>query len=222
MSVMSKAKTLIKQFSKKEIENKRNQLLLIDKQIESAENFIKNLTFGCEKVSKEKAEKLLHDLKNQKNQIDRMVKFGKDYKLFSLEPFKWRNDKLPNLVIFSLNSPYFVESRSSLQENEDTKDQPELPLKIRSLFEDLNNNWQIIRCELECVIPNEIKEKIEKTKSSFKEIFIVAEAKFDKKIPTDPDPFVVGWDGENLWLIDSFDTTPIEKLALWSSLIETE
>ena len=222
MSIMSEAKLLTKQFSQKEIEDQKNQLLSVNKQIEDVQILVENLTFGCEKIAKEKAEKLLSNLKDQKSQIDKIIFFGKDYQLFSLEPFKWRNDKAPSLVLFSLDDPYFVESNTDMQNNADTQDRPKLPRKIRSLFRDLNDNWKIMRCSLECIIPAKIKEKIEKVKSSFEDIFIVAEPIIDKKVPSDPDPFVVGWDGINLWLIDSFDITPIEKLALWSSGIATE
>jgi hypothetical protein len=64
------------------------------------------------------------------------------------------------------------------------------------------------------VIPDEVKGKIKQARRIFKQVFIVAEPeKWSLEKVTYPpgDPLVVGWDGKLLWLVDSFDTTPLEE-----------
>jgi len=67
-------------------------------------------------------------------------------------------------------------------------------------------------------IPDEVREKIRAAESSgeFDEVMLIAEVpewKIDQTVVLVPkgDPLVVGKKGELLWLIDAFDTTPIEE-----------
>lgn len=42
-------------------------------------------------------------------------------------------------------------------------------------------------------------------------IFLIYEAQWHPVAVPDPDPIVAGWDGKNLWIIDVFDLTPVER-----------
>jgi hypothetical protein len=74
-----------------------------------------------------------------------------------------------------------------------------------------------ITAQFSGLIPPEIKDQIEDARPLFKDIFIIAEPKRWKlnepaRIPADP--LVVGWDGEGLYLIAEFDTTPVEETLM--------
>jgi len=71
------------------------------------------------------------------------------------------------------------------------------------------------------LIPDETRAKIADAKKLFKDIFIIAEGKnwelTEKKPkvfrnPNAGDPLVAGFDGTNLWVIDAFNLTSIERL----------
>jgi hypothetical protein len=71
------------------------------------------------------------------------------------------------------------------------------------------------------VIPYRVKQRVKQYETEFKEIIIVAEGAWNLvgtrkavHMPTSCDPLMVGWDGDFFWIIDSFDTSSIEQLAL--------
>ncbi len=66
------------------------------------------------------------------------------------------------------------------------------------------------------VIPETTRAKIRSVEKKFEEIFILAEAKWELSrapVIAPGDPLVVGWDKDYFWLIDVFDTTPVENLV---------
>ena len=72
------------------------------------------------------------------------------------------------------------------------------------------------------MIPKSTRQKIDEAEKLFDGIYIIAEGKnfelVETKIkaapkPNDGDPIVVGFDGTNLWVIDTFDLTPIERFV---------
>jgi len=162
------------------------------------------------------------------------------YPLLSLEPFSWRDkDGWPRLVFFGLDSPDFAMGfRKSLEYRRDDWGgesaytvarpiiSPELPKALSACYSDViarlrkrcaRNHSIRLRARYAGVIPTEAKKKIEKARKVFKKVFIVAEPKGfsleTKKIavPLPVDPLIVGWDGNFLWLVGSFDTTPVEE-----------
>lgn len=79
-------------------------------------------------------------------------------------------------------------------------------------------------CRFEGLIPDDVKRKIVEARGLglFKEIFIVAEPtngfQINRTAVVAPkqDPLVVGFDGNQLWLIAEFDTTPVEEAMIFS------
>lgn len=71
------------------------------------------------------------------------------------------------------------------------------------------------------VIPYRVKQRLKQFETEFKEIIIVAEGAWNLvetrkavQMPSSCDPLMVGWDGDFFWIIDAFDTSSIEQLAL--------
>lgn len=64
------------------------------------------------------------------------------------------------------------------------------------------------------VIPDAVRTKIKSVvdEKAFKHVVIVGEAAWENRI-VDLDPLVVGIIGEQGWLIDSFDLTPVERIV---------
>lgn len=109
---------------------------------------------------------------------------------------------------------------------------PKLPAPLASCYDDVVKTLQTsarrkrksitLATEYIGAIPNEIRGKIHEAKGQFEDVFLIAEAGkwnlVEKKArvlpnPNEGDPLVVGWDGSSLWVIDSFDLTPIERFV---------
>lgn len=109
---------------------------------------------------------------------------------------------------------------------------PKLPKVIACCYRDVlerlvatakeSRKSQFLATEYNGVIPDQTREKIHEALKQFSGVFLIAEAKnwslTEKKPkqmprPNRGDPIVVGFDGSNLWVIDSFDLTPIERLV---------
>jgi hypothetical protein len=80
-----------------------------------------------------------------------------------------------------------------------------------------------ISARFDGLIPERIRQKIRRAQSLgiFKEIFILAEvpglAIEESEMPKPAqigDPLVIGFDGSGFWLIAAFDTSPVEAMAL--------
>lgn len=109
---------------------------------------------------------------------------------------------------------------------------PKLPPLINNCYTDVLKNLEAkakqkkksiyLATEYVGFIPDETRAKIQDAEKQFKDVFIIAEAKHwslvEKKSkqlprPNRGDPLVVGFDGVNLWIVDSFDLTSIERLV---------
>ncbi|TAN58354.1 hypothetical protein EPN15_01325 [Patescibacteria group bacterium] len=80
-----------------------------------------------------------------------------------------------------------------------------------------------LSCRFEGLIPKDIRQKIVEARELFKEIFVIAEpgkieiTETEVILPVHPgDPLVVGFDGNQLWLIADFETTPVEEAMIFS------
>lgn len=240
MNAVKKALASVEKVSPQVFGQSEMQLATITEQVEHfaalCESFL-----SVEQVAKSKVEEKLASLKAEQEKLTGIVTFGKQYPLLSLEPLTWRDKSgLPLLVVFGLDSPSFqlVAYRPS-----DTDDKfglekesiPKLPPILLSLYDDvckrilrsgelciyspdsapnctIRGRVAEIGCTFEGVIPSGIKQKITESKDKFQNIFIVAEQR-GMKIPPG-DPLIVGWDGQNLWLIADFDTTPVEEAMI--------
>ncbi len=79
----------------------------------------------------------------------------------------------------------------------------------------------ILSCSYSGIIPEETRKKIDEYRSKFARLYVLSEAK-DWKVtveekPKPPvqllDPLLVGWDKTDLWLIDHFEMTTLERLV---------
>ncbi|HLD20760.1 MAG TPA: hypothetical protein VJB64_01545, partial [Patescibacteria group bacterium] len=64
-------------------------------------------------------------------------------------------------------------------------------------------------------IPNEVRRLIVDVQKQFQDIRVLAEVSQWKtqefqRPRLDPDPLVIGWDGEEFFLLAAFDLTPLE------------
>jgi hypothetical protein len=137
----------------------------------------------------------------------------------------------PTFAIFSLHWPEFKMVATATGWSRVARGEvvftPELPDAIANCYQDIGQNLLqrsqrvggrvTLAAEFSGLIPNEVKDKIADAQPIFKEIFVIAEPKRwsltePARIPADP--LVVGWDGEGLYLIAEFDTTPVEEALM--------
>ena len=160
-----------------------------------------------------------------------------DFPKFPMEALTWRDKNgFPRLAPFSLETPSFsianVMERSWGRNLNHYVSTPSLPRELKKLYDDVFKLIRVmskeerktvrLRTQFTGLIPQSVKDQIVETKPLFKQLFVVAEVKkwaLDKIAPIRrADPLLVGWDGYQLWLCASFDTTTtekyIEKIAL--------
>lgn len=103
---------------------------------------------------------------------------------------------------------------------------PEYPAPLRALLNDVVNDLRgksgrqgkyiRVAATFNGVIPASTRAKIAEAKKVFKAIFIMAEPDLSYEEVQLPigDPVVCGWDGQQLWFVDDFETTAVEEAAL--------
>ncbi len=137
------------------------------------------------------------------------------------EVLRWRGaDKMPALAPFSINHDEF---RLSTHWNNQVR--PSLPAGLNSCYEDvvrhLNEKRRgrdidiSVSVNFQGFIPNEIRRLIVDVQKQFQGIRVLAEVSQWKtqefqRPRLDPDPLVIGWDGEEFFLLAAFDLTPLE------------
>lgn len=146
------------------------------------------------------------------------------YKIFDLEPLKWRNEKgFPRLAVFDIDAEPHFEIRVYNGGHQITF--KGLPKEVKQCFlETVNYLARIkeldktisIRAEFKGFIPQDVRKEIALVErlQLFKEIYIIADVsewEIDETATPNKDPLVVGYDGKFYWLIASFDTTSIEE-----------
>lgn len=206
----------------------------LDRQIAAAERQRNNL-LAVEDEARRKIDIRLQELKAQKQHLLH------PYPRLSLEPLSWRGkDGLPVLAVFTPDSDtaHIRISRDAWHVHEEWS--PELPARFRVHYEDLlknvrqrqrevYNDWSIT-AQFTGVLPDATRERIRAAMAEFpwrwerdggernvaQGVFLIAEAQWKKREVKAPrlDPLVVAWDGQNLYLIDHFDLTPVEKLVV--------
>ena len=184
--------------------------------------------FPIERDSKSQLMAIEKDLLRQQLMLESGLKYA-EYPEFPMEALKWRNAKgYPRLAVFSLSSANFeigIIAERNWGVSYSRRHTPELPrpilksyddvfLKLREMARDERKSMRL-RTYFEGLIPVDVRQQIVETRPHFKHLFVVAEAgKWDlqKSAPIRrADPLLVGWDAYRLWILASFDTTPIEK-----------
>lgn len=193
----------------------------------------KRSLLGIERNGLDAIEEREQQIKGFITKVDSLSK-GSKYPLFSLEPLKWRNnDGWPRLAVFDVDSPYvkfYVSGRDDGWGNIRyvAGYSPEMPGDIVKCYADVSTKLKTIaktkrrnvsiEAEFGHMIPSGVRKTIIAAKKKFKQVMVVAEipkwSLKEKNIarpkPKTADPLIVGYDGCNYWLIDSFDTTSIE------------
>jgi hypothetical protein len=163
-----------------------------------------------------------------------LAKHNRAYPPISLNALREYRTKegWPTFAIFSLHWPEFkivamARPDWSRPARGEVVFTPELPDAIENCYQDIGQNLLqrsqrvsgrvTLAAEFSGLIPNEVKDKIADAEPIFKEIFVIAEP--NRWSLTEParipaDPLVVGWDGEGLYLIAEFDTTPVEEALM--------
>mgnify|MGYP001603316903 FL=1 len=184
--------------------------------------------FPIERDSKSQLMAIEKDLLRQQLMLESGLKYA-EYPEFPMEALKWRNAKgYPRLAVFSLSSANFeigIIAERNWGVSYSRRHTPELPrpilksyddvfLKLREMARDERKSMRL-RTYFEGLIPVDVRQQIVETRPHFKQLFVVAEAgKWDlqKSAPIRrTDPLLVGWDAYRLWILATFDTTPIEK-----------
>lgn len=161
------------------------------------------------------------------------------YPMLGLEPLSWTNKGkhgilYPKLALVSFSNPNFVvEARSNSGSPWSRFPSADLPEKLRTAYEPAARSlrqyvvarpWREsaqIQFTFSGVIPDETRVKIADALATFgREMYMLVDAPVESwKLSTerkerprlDLDPLVVGFRHDRLFLIDSFDPTPIEK-----------
>lgn len=149
----------------------------------------------------------------------------------------------PMFAIYSLDNPeMIIRSADAVRENggdwmplsTDVVTPSPVPQKIKSLYRAYQRrragNWRITST-FQGVIPKNVRQEIRTALPLFttpgdssvhtrSNVFVVGEAQWVEGVePMRPklrqfDPLVVGWDGEDLWLISHFDLTDVERYMI--------
>ena len=160
------------------------------------------------------------------------------YRVLPLEVLKWRgSDHYPSLALYSINSAKRLFTAGSYGVPSST---PALPAPIFKCYADLFNllarERKSITATFSGVLPDDIRALILKETNKtdhkrvgkrFKELFILAEAQWKvASLPAPPpvvrrDPFLLGWDGNDLWHLASFDLTPVEEYVKQEFIVKS-
>lgn len=146
------------------------------------------------------------------------------------EVLRWRNpDGWPTIAPFSIESPrleFAVHPSGGWNRDEVRRIiAPALPPLLRECYEDVfeklgrrESAWKSIHLAVTFtgVLPPEIRATVVAAKRHFKQVLILAEVDHwqieEREVPAiRTDPLVVGFDGQDFWLIAAFDLTPIEE-----------
>lgn len=186
------------------------------------------LLLPIERSSKSQLMAIEKDLLRQQLMFESGLKYA-EYPEFPMEALKWRNAKgYPRLAVFSLSSANFeigIITDRNWHTSYSRTHRPELPRPILKSYDDVflklkemarnEHKSMRLRTSFEGLISVDVRQQIVETRPHFKQLFVVAEAgKWDlqKSAPIRrTDPLLVGWDAYRLWILASFDTTPIEK-----------
>lgn len=146
------------------------------------------------------------------------------------EVLAWRNtDGWPTIAPFSIESPR-LELAIHPSGNWDRGEvrrviHPALPPPLRECYEDVfeklrrrADNWKSIHLAVAFtgVLPPDVRATVIAAQRHFKQILMLAEVDHwqieEREVPAiRTDPLVVGFDGQDFWLIAAFDLTPIEE-----------
>lgn len=178
----------------------------------------------------------INALKQEKLAITAYEKLPGEKRRVSNEVLAWRKKEplivsgypipLPELALFSIDHPTL---RFSSSHRGHGSFEPGLPSGFHQYYQDLRD--QVVRPSQDSfgyvvtstltatfsgVIPADTRQKIAEVRSSevFSDIRMLAEAEWAYDEVPEPlyaDPIVVGIIGEEMWVIDIFDPTPIEE-----------
>lgn len=232
--------------TEEDIAQATNHLLQVESKIAEGESRLSDL-FGFEIKAKPRLREGLDELTREKARLKRLSEFGR-FPCLNLEPFRWRNKNgWPKLALFSLDSATCEISiqvkarRNSWGEQRGFQyarsSSPRLPEAIASCYEDVFQALMLKAKEEKAsvslstaflgIMPDTVRSTIKEVGPAFEQIFLVVESKqwqmaikkAPKPIPREADPLVVGFDGENFWIIASFDPTPLERMVKdWFSI----
>lgn len=204
-------------------------------EIEKARDSRRQL-FGIEEFAKTDIDAKIERLEAKKKKYESINRYKLPCVDMQIFGWRWKNG-WPKLALIGLNSPtvsFKVQCRNVGYNTYTPFTSPAIPKPIfnlhRDVFETLKTMAKrkrktiILETNFTGLIPQDTRKKIIQAKKAFKEVYIVAETSAEKwKIrekeatvikpppPTNYDPLVVGWDGNNLWLVDQFDLTTLEN-----------
>ncbi len=189
-----------------------------------------------------KAESRIEDLENEllKNRAS-LEAANAGFRIFNTDPFTWRRaDKWPTFAFFLVSSERRTCEFVLGSEHQFRISTPHSSASFRKLgdfYGDVKTNLssvianrRAIGVALSCrydngLIPPKVRKNISRAQKIFgeDEVFLLAEAKewsirmfsFEPTTTIKRDPLVIGYEteGENFWLVDSFDQTYMEELA---------
>jgi len=174
------------------------------------------------------------ELMREVGQLKALAVYG-EYPCLGVEALTWRGDKgWPRIALLGLDSPKTTLGvhrtrgySGDLQYH--VKTSPALPPALLACYKDVFDKLRAqakaakksvyLVSEFTGIIPEATRDKIAKAKDKFKTVFVAAEAKKWDVVqkpttvvrPHNADPLVLGWDGNNLWVIDHFDMTSVER-----------
>ncbi len=222
-----------KSFDRQAIERYRSGLQTAQDTISVQKEMMKGL-LGIERRAQQKLKANIQSIQENTRRIEPFTALAEKYSRLSLQPLKLRDQSgWPKLVVFSLEASRFslgcvctTDGWSGSASFRRRVMPAKLPSKIVECYDDvLRKLAQMSRsagrsvsitCEFDGIIPADVKVKILESKKDFQQIFIIAESTgfvVEQKAPTiiQRDPIVAGFDGNDLWLIADFDTTPVEE-----------
>ena len=226
------------------IEPTAQELKKLDKQITELKRK-KSELFGVEEQAIGLISAKIKDVEEKVKKIKEISLYGQHYLRLNLNPLKWRNNQgFPRLVVFNISEPRFKIAISfDWKGIAYIEIGPNLPKCFGDCYSDvldllknmskqrqqklryMEHGEYSLSCQFRGLIPDDTKEKINKSivenHFSKNSLFIITEPtdlKLNQEFFSIPDPLVVGCSDNFVWLIDDFDTTPIEESLIFEPI----
>lgn len=208
----------------------RQELEKIASEIEQIQTSLKDLLSLEKEYAENEANLKLTALNKRKAFLENTLNLP--YPRLSLEPLTWRNKKgWPKLCLFPVFGKPQVEILADVDRfgfnahvylnvfypSEINCCYDDICAKLKKMAERYHSNVKLTGKWAGGLIPKPIKEKINDLhKNNFRDVYILAEPNWDlSEVKVfDPDPLLVAFYNKELFLIDQFDLTTLEKYVI--------
>lgn len=231
VEVVEEISPLPKKLTLADVEQIKENIVKLSQKAERIQKKINNL-LPIEYQFSEKLKQQYIETMFEKNRLIARLKYT-EYDLFDISILELRDENnMPRFAPFAVKGPgrtpngiFCTYPKARLSEGNSfyvsSYDVENLPFELFKFYKDLNDstdtsNLKAHYVKFTGILPDNIRQKLEDWKNKFERLYIVAEVtgcwdQAEVKVLPPPDPFVIGFDGYNHYLLDKFDVTPFER-----------